>query len=79
MAEIAGIGIYKCLWGQLQTFVWTLLQDRTKVYPFYHDSTKTVAHKDDRSAPLVFSLQKIPVSSFPVGGSRTRTHSSVEV
>lgn len=40
--------------------------DQTKTYPFNYDSTKTVANKDDRSTPLLFSLCKPPASvAFP--------------
>lgn len=45
------------------------LIDRTKTYPFNYDSTKTMANKDDRPTPFLFSLCKPPASvAFPKKG-----------
>lgn len=80
MTEIAGIRICECLWQQVSyTFLWILSRDRMEGYLLNYYSTKTVTNKNDRSAPFLFSLHKIPSTLSPIKDPRTHAHPSVEV
>lgn len=80
MTEVTGVGVYERLWRVVSSVTHPRSIDRTKTYSFNYDSTKTVANKDDRPTPFLFSLRKPPASvAFSTKDSRTRIYPSVEM